>query len=550
VLLPTSTNKLLAKWQGPYPVLRQLSPVNYEVDMHDRKKRKRNFHANMLRKWYTPSTSSFYTEEVTDGESEEIPLCGEDTTSEAGQPVISDHLDEAQKSALLKLLGSYPDVLSNKPGRTSMGEHDIRTGGAGPIRLQPYRLPHAYRDTVKEELQAMEREGIIEPSASEWAAPIVLVRKKDGSIRLYVDYRKLNSISNVDPYPMPRIDELIDRLGQAKFITTLDLTKGYWQVPVAQSAQDRTAFTTPFGLYQFKVMPFGLQGAPATFQRLMDRLLRGLEDFTGAYLDDLVIFSSTWEEHIQRITLVLDRLRAAGLTAKPKKCKFGMKECVYLGYIVGNGVVRPEMSKIEAVMEFPTPQTKSHVRAFLGLTGYYRKFIPNYAAIAAPLTDLIRKNCPNVVKWNEECASAFEKLKNELCSSPVLCSPDFQKDFVLQTDASERAVGAVLSQCDESGDDHPIAYFSRKLLGREEKYSTVEKECLAIKLGIQAFRVYLMGRPFSIQTDHRSLEWLNRLKENNARLTRWSLMLQPYQFTVTHRAGKVNANADGLSRFT
>ena len=318
---------------------------------------------------------------------------------------------------------------------------------------------------------------------------------------------------------------------------------------MAQSAQDKTAFTTSFGLYQFKVMPCGLQGAPATFQRIMDRLLRGLEDFTSAYLDDLVIFSVTWEEHIQQIKQVLDQLRDADLTAKPKKCKFAMTECVYLGHIVGNGVIRPEVFKVRAVKEYPKPRTKKQVRAFLGLTGYYWKFIPNYASIATPLTDLTRKGCSNTVEWSTACTSAFEKLKTLLCSSTVLHSPDFEKEFILQTDASDHAVGAVLSQLDNDGEEHPIAYFSRKLLEREEKYSTIEKECLAIKLSIQAFRVYLMGRPFSIQTDHRSLEWLDRLKENNARLTRWSLLLQPYQFTVTHRASKANANADGLSRF-
>ena len=295
-------------------------------------------------------------------------------------------------------------------------------------------------------------------------------------------------------------------------------------------------------------MPFGLQGAPATFQRLMDGVTRGMEEFAAAYLDDLVIHSDTWEEHLSHVRLVLQRLREAGLTVKARKCQFGMEQCLYLGHIVGNGMVRPEMSKVEAISAFATPRTKKEVRVFLGLTGYYRKFIPDFAAIAAPLTDLTRKTAPNIVNWSQDCEEAFVELKARMCSSPVLRSPDFAKPFIVQTDASERGVGAVLSQLDADGNDYPIAYYSRKLLPREERYATVEKECLAIRLGVQAFRIYLLGRPFTIQTDHHALEWLDRLKDNNSRLTRWSLALQPFQFTVQYRSGKANSNADALSR--
>ena len=306
----------------------------------------------------------------------------------------------------------------------------------------------------------------------------MVVQKKDGSIRLCVDYRWLNAVSIVDSYPMPRIEDLIDYIGQAKFIRTLDLTNGYWQVPVVEEDRGKTAFTTPFGLFQFQRMPFGLQGAPATFQRMMDRLLEGLREFSGAYLDDLVIFSRSWEEHLQHLGTVFARLWEAGLTAKPKKCQFGMSQCVYLGHVVGEGCVRVEKSKVEAVRGLPTPQTKREVRAFLGLTGYYRRFIPNYASTATPLTDLTRKTEPTTVKWTRECEVAFKKLKELLCSGPVLRTPDFTQPFIVQTDASDRAVGAVLSQAREDG-DQPVAFFSKKLLPREENYSTVEKECLA-----------------------------------------------------------------------
>ena len=295
-------------------------------------------------------------------------------------------------------------------------------------------------------------------------------------------------------------------------------------------------------------MPFGLMGAPATFQRVMDQLLTGLQDFTSAYLDDLIVFSSTWEEHLRHLALVLNKLQGAGLTAKPGKCQFGMTRCSYLGHVVGGGEVQMERDKVEAVKAMPVPRTKKDIRIFLGLTGYYRRFIPNYASIAAPLTDLTRKLQPNLVQWTPSAQTAFQQLKSILCAEPVLQTPDFSKRFIVQTDASDRGVGAVLSQESENGGDRPVAYFSRKLLPREEKYSTIEKECLAIRLAVHAFRVYLMGRAFTIQTDHRSLEWLDRLKEGNARLTRWSLLLQPYQYTVEHKPGSRNCNADTLSR--
>ena len=278
----------------------------------------------------------------------------------------------------------------------------------------------------------MERKGIIERSSSEWAFPIVLVKKKDGSLRMCVDYRRLNAISHADAYPMPRVDDVIDALGKAKCITTLDLARGYWQVPVQEESRPLTAFATPYGLFQFRVMLFGLHGAPATFQRMMDRLLAECTGYAAAYLNDVVIYSTDWQEHIRHITDVLQRLRKAGLTIRPKKCQFGS----YLKHVVGNGEVRPEESKPQAVRDFPTPTTKKRVRAFLGLTGYYRKFIPNYLDTATPFSELTRKAEPSRVRWSEECERAFHELKTRLCSEPILRSADFDKEFILQTDAS------------------------------------------------------------------------------------------------------------------
>ena len=226
-----------------------------------------------------------------------------------------------------------------------------------------------------------------------------------------------------------------------------------------------------------------------------------------------------------------------------------MSDCVYLGHRIGSGKVQPEQDKVLSIRQYTQPTLKKQLRSFLGLTGYYRKFVPHYAQLPLPLTDLTRKTKPNKLDWTSECEAAFQALKSALCSSPILMSPDFQQDFIVQTDVSERGVGVVLSQLDEHGDDRPVAYYSHKLLPREERYSTVEKECYAIKLAVQNFHPYLMGRKFRIQTDHRSLEWLNNIKETNPRLTRWSLFLQSYSFDIEYRTGHRNGNADGLSRF-
>ncbi len=429
-----------------------------------------------------------------------------------------------------------------------MLNHHIDTGSKKPIRQRYYRLPQAQLTIVKQEIDRIERLKVIEPSRSEWASPIVLVPKKDGTTRFCADYRRLNRISRFDAYPMPRVDKIIDRLGGANYISKVDLTRGYWQVPLTEVSKEKTAFTTPFGLYHFNTMPFGLHGAPATFQRLMDQILRGTQDYAAAFMDDVVIYSRTWEMHPQHLREVLSRLREAGLTARPSKCRIAMREVNYLGHVVGGGKVKPDDTKVQAVREFPRPVTKTQLRSFIGLTGYYRKFIPDYATIATVLTDRTKKSYPNRLEWTEECEEAFTTLKTMLCSDLVLRSPDYSRPFLVQTDASQTGVGAVLGQVNEEGEEHPILYLSRKLLPREQSYGVTEKECLAVVWAVQALRVYLLGRQFKVQTDHQPLQWLDSMRDRNPRLTRWSLALQPYAFSVEHKRGRDNTNADSLSR--
>lgn len=550
LLLPSSTNKLLAKWQGPYTVTRKMGPVTYEVLHPEKKKSKQTYHINLLKEWRERPTEAptkvLFARKVDQEEDDEDLDMGLEGLTNNTTPMLV-HLPPEQATRLLQTFQEVSSLFRASPGRTTVVEHVIRLKDGRPIRQRPYRVPQQLVGKLQDEIQEMLRLGVIEPSNSEWSSPVVIVFKKDGSLRICIDFRKLNSVSEFDAYPMPRIDDLLERIGAAKYITTLDLCKGYWQVPLEESSRPYTAFQTPAGLFQFTVMPFGLHGAPATFQRLMDRVLQGCQHCSAAYLDDVVIFSETWEDHVQHLSLVLKKIQQAGLTLNPAKCEWARQETRYLGYQMGRGEVRPQVDKVEAILKSPRPRTKKEVRSFLGLAGWYRRFVPLFATIAAPLTALTAKDQRNPVTWTEDCEKAFTTLKAHLCSSPVLKSPDFTKRFLVQVDASAVGLGAVLAQ-GEPGEERPILYLSRKLQPRETRYSAVEKEGLAIKWALESLRYYLLGREFDLETDHRALTWIHSMKDHNCRLTRWYLALQPFRFSIRHRAGKMNIVADYLSR--
>lgn len=544
VMLPTDASKLTAKWQGPFKVLRKLGPVTYEVATPGQKRTKWTLHVNLLKEWSDrprDAAGVFLIRKVEDEEEVEaqyLPVL-------APSSMALSHLSKSQQLEIQSLCD--PQVFQKRPGHTYLVEHDIvLREGACPKRMS-YRIPERLLEALRKELDEMLAMNIVEPSKSEWCSPVVLVPKKDGSLRFCIDFRYLNSVSKFDSYPTPRIEDLIDRLGKANYLTTIDLAKGYWQVPLSARSRELTAFRTPWGLYHFCKMPFGLHGAAATFQRLMDQVLADLTDFTAAYLDDIVIYSSTWEEHLQHLQVVIDHIRSAGLTINPSKCSIAKAETEYLGYVIGQGVIKPQVKRVQAIQKCPLPQTKSQIRSFLGMANWYRRFVPNFSVRAAVLTDLTRKNCPNQIRWTGETEKAFQDIKNALCQGPVLCCPDFDRPFILQTDASDVGVGAVLLQGTQE-DRHPVAYISRKLFPREVRYSTVEKECLAVKWALDTFKYYLLGREFVLETDHRALQWMNQMKDSNARITRWYLSVQPYRFSIQHVPGRDNATADFLSR--
>ena len=344
-------------------------------------------------------------------------------------------------------------------------------------------------------LKDMLEKNTIQPSNSPWASPIVLVKKKNGALRFCVDYRKLNAVTRKDAYPLPRVDDTLDTLAHARWFTTLDLISGYWQVAVHPDDREKNAFCTPNGLFEFKVMPFGLCNAPATFQRLMDSVLAGLQWSTClVYLDDIIIVGKTFADHLNNLRQVFDRIRGAGLKLQPAKCVLCTHEVTFLGHIVSAAGITTDPSKTDKVTSWPTPTTKREVQQFLGLANYYRRFIKHFASIAKPLHRLTEKTAS--FKWTTECQTAFETLKHTLTSAPILAHPDYSKEFILDTDASAVGIGAVLSQVQSDGNERPIAYASRTLSKPERCYCVTQRELLAVVTFIKHFRPYLLGRSF------------------------------------------------------
>lgn len=462
------------------------------------------------------------------------------------EPIIDPSLTGDDRVNLKQLLLEFSDVFDERLGHTNILTHEINTGNTAPIKQHPRRIPYAHRHESKRQISDMLDKGIIRESTSAWSSPIILVKKKNGELRFCVDYRKLNAVTVGHAHPLPRVDDIFDSLGNSQYFSTLDLKSAYWQVPVAEKDRHKTAFVTQNGLYEFNRMPFGLANAPSTFQRAMDLVLSGLSYIIClCYLDDVIVFGRNFQEHYDRLRTVLLRLRSHNLRVKLEKCTIAARQVSFLGHIVSQHGIKPDPAKIEAVSKIDRPRTVKDIRSFLGLAGYYRKFIPAFSTISAPLLHLTHKTAKFV--WTSECEHAFQTLKQSLCSFPVLAYPNFDQDFILHTDASDYGVGAVLSQLDEHGNENVVAYASKALSPREQNYSTTEKEAYAVVFGTAHFRVYLLGRHFKLITDHNALRWLHSM-EPKGRLARWIMDLQEFNFSVIHRAGRLHNNADALSR--
>lgn len=465
-----------------------------------------------------------------------------------------DHLNDEERKKLLKVVEKYESIFhqDEQPlSFTNAIKHQIKTKDDNPVYSKSYRYPFCHKEEVQRQILKMLEQGIIRHSDSPWSSPVWVVPKKlDASgkrkWRLVIDYRKLNDKTVEDRYPIPNISDILDKLGRCIYFSTLDLASGFHQIEVNEKDIPKTAFSVEHGHYEFLRMPFGLKNAPSTFQRVMDNILRehiGIRCLV--YMDDIIVFSASLQEHIENLAKIFECLRKFNMKIQLDKCEFLRKEVAFLGHIITPDGVRPNPDKIKVIREWPLPKSEKELRGFLGVLGYYRKFIKDFALIAKPLTNCLRKG--ETIQHTKEFVDAFHRFKQILTSSSILQYPDFSQQFIVTTDASNHAIGAVLSQ-GTIGSDKPIAYASRTLSQSEEKLPAIEKELLAIHWGCKYFRPYLFGRKFVLYTDHKPLTYGLNLKNPNDKILKWMVELREFDFEVRYKPGKQNVVADALSR--
>ena len=475
-----------------------------------------------------------------------------DATIDHLQGVIdgfSPNFTAAEKAAAEAFVREYRDLFSTSEfdiGRTNLIQHTIDTGDSRPFKQQLRRHPWAHQEVIDAHVEKMLDTGVISPTVSPWSSNVVLVKKSSGELRFCVDFRQLNNLTVKDSYPLPRIDSCMDSLGGAKYFSTLDLRSGYWQVELDKESSEKTAFVTRKGIYKFNVLAFGLSNAPAIFQRLMDLVLLGLNwQICLAFLDDVIVMSSTFEQHLERLRQVFERFRGANLKLNAGKCHLMQERVKFLGSIVSKDGIAPDPEKVRAVTEWPVPTDLKQVRGFVALASYYRKHIEHFADIARPLHRLSCKEAPFI--WGPEQQAAFERLKEVLSSAPLVRAPLPEGQFTLDTDASDEGLGAALHQ-EQDGVTVVIAYASRGLKKEEKNYCTTRKELLAIVYGLKQFRSFLLGPMFLLRTDHAALTSLLKTPEPVGQQARWLDLLAEYHFKIQHRAGAQHNNADSLSR--
>ena len=458
-------------------------------------------------------------------------------------------LTEDQSQALERVKKEFPLTVENKLGRTHLLAHDIDTGDATPVKQNFYTYSPYVQKEIESELDRMLAADVVQTSRSPWNSPIVTVKKPNGKTRICLDLRRVNKLTvKKDAYPLPHISGILGRIQGTNFISGIDLKDAYWQIPLTKNTQEKTAFTVPGrGLFEYKVMPFGCATGSQTMSRLMDLVLgKDLEPKVFFYLDDIIVVTDTFDEHIRVLSIVAKRLKEAGLTISIEKSRFLIPSIEFLGYVIDQNGLHVNPNKVSCIVNYPVPKDVREVRRFLGMTGYYRRFVDNFAQIAVPLTNLIKKGKGKLI-WTAEANVAFNKLKEALISAPVLTSPDWTQMFTIHADASDHAIGAVITQGDE-GQEKPIAFMSRKLIGSQYRYTTTEKECLAVILAIEHFRGFVEGIHFKVVTDHASLVWLRNMKFKSNRLARWLTWLECFDFEVHHKKGKLNVVPDALSR--
>lgn len=444
------------------------------------------------------------------------------------------------------IVRDFPEVFPEElPGLPPPRQVEFRIDlvpGAAPVARAPYRLAPSEMKELSEQLQELSEKGFIRPSSSPWGAPVLFVKKKDGSFRMCIDYRELNKLTIKNHYPLPRIDDLFDQLQGSSVYSKIDLRSGYHQLRIREEDTQITAFRTRYGHYEFQVMPFGLTNAPAVFMDLMNRVCKPyLDKFVIVFIDDILIYSKSKEEHEEHLKIILELLKKEQLYAKFSKCDFWLESVQFLRHVINSKGVQVDPSKIEAIQSWAPPTTATEVRQFLGLVGYYRRSIEGFSLIAKPLTKLTEKNKKYV--WGKDEDEAFQILKQKLCSAPILALPDGAEDFVVYCDASIKGFGAVLMQRQKV-----IAYASRQLRKHEENYTTHDLELGAVVFALRLWRHYLYGTKCTVYTNHKSLQYILDQKEFNMRQRRWIELLSDYDCDIRYHPGKANVVADALSR--
>lgn len=474
-----------------------------------------------------------------------VPLhpCSDEVRHSIHQLSEKADTDMQTQQELENLMLSWPTDCNQEIGYTNLFKHRIITTDELPVRKRPYKVSIEKQSFVEGQIKELLDKKIIRPSSSPWASPVVVVQKKEGGSRFCVDYQGMNAKTHLDAYPMPQIQDILESLHGATVFSTLDLKSGYWQLEMESDGVKKTAFITSSGLYEFLRLPFGLKNAAASFQRLMEHVLRELKGkCCMVYIDDVVVYSKNEQEHLQQVFKCFHK---AGLTLNLKKCNFIQQSLTFLGHVVSREGIKTDPTKVLAVSAFPIPQSLKDVQRFLGMAGWYHRFIPSFSEKAAPLHALKQKN--STWSWTDQCQQAFDLIKQASMQAPVLTSPDFTQPFRVQTDASETGLGAVLTQ-ECAGKEHVIAYASRLLRGAERSYSVSEKECLAVVWALEKWRPYLEGRLFEVLTDYAALTWAFQHPKPSSRLIRWTIRLQGFHFTVKYRKGQCNVVSDALSR--
>ena len=417
---------------------------------------------------------------------------------------------------LIHIINDHKQLFSTQLGKTTTIEHVIDTGEAAPIKVSPRPIPFHFTERVHAQLQEMAKDGIIQPSNSPWCAPAVYVPKENGEIRICVDFVQLNRITKKNSYPVPRADGPQQKLAGKGVFSKIDLRSAYRQFPMQKDSMEKTAFSPGpgYGLWEFTVMPYGLTGATQTCQQGLDTVLQDYKYCVDNYVDDCVVFSKDMISHARDLQKVLGALQSAGFTLRGSKCAFGKTNITHLGFQYDVKGVSPSADRIRTVLNWPVPKSTKELRSFLGLTNFYRRFVCNYTDIAAPLTDLTSSKV--TFTWSPQHQEAFDSLCQALTSPPILDYPTHDDCFILTTDASDVGIGAILSTCRGT----VVEYASRTLNPAERKYTTTEKECLAIVWAVRKFRHFLLGAPFTLETDHKPLEWLESAKASHARSQR------------------------------